>query len=52
MTALEHLYTLSVVLLSGIVLAIAVVKIAMYKEEDETQAGGLAFRFCFRVLSP
>lgn len=36
MTVLEHLYALSVVLLSGIVLAIAVVKIAMYEEEDET----------------
>ena len=36
MTVLEHLYALSVVLLSGIVLAIAVVKIAMHKEEDET----------------
>ena len=36
MTVLEHLYALSVVLLFGIVLAIAVVKIAMHKEEDET----------------
>ena len=33
MTILEHLYALSVVILSGIVMAIAVVKIAMHKEE-------------------
>jgi hypothetical protein len=33
MTILEHFYALSVVILFGIVMAIAVVKIAMYKED-------------------
>ena len=33
MTILEHMYALSVVILFGIVMALAVVKIAMHKED-------------------
>jgi len=33
MTILQHLYALSVVVLSGIVMAIAVVKISMHNED-------------------